>query len=367
MGNYFSSNTDTTVSTIPTTSSSDSNLLQEKEKQILELQQKLHEMESKVNKTHKKRRRSFSSISVLDDSNNTTTLPYEHQSEFLVDPKLLGEEDDEDTLNVTVGNELFLRDSSSPEIWKKQKLLTTEDGRNSMVLAISGFKQSSEHIYNRNVKKRICHYIEKSNLSQYTSNGVTIPVQILKEDNSKPTETLDDSITHIICPPQSRTFKVLQAVLTHKWIICPEWVVQSYVTGRWLHESGFGFKRIENPIENRCIYLSPSFDLYCNSSKASPNYIPNLKDHCTGLARIGRAVIVNDAEHADYILVGPSMIATADDFSEEVIHENKEKSKYSALYPKVYVLEWAEFIELLYPQYLEASLRKAAELYPISE
>lgn len=363
MGNLLFSNTASTdtPATLPPTAV-DSHIIEQKDAKIFELQQKLHEMENRLNKTQKKRRRSFSSISILDDSNiSSTIVPYEQHSEFLVDPKL---EENEDTLNLTVNSDRILH-FSSPEIYKKQKLENTEDAREQMIIVISGFKQSSDHLYNRNVKKRICQYIEK--LGNYTSsNGTTIPVQIFKEDNTKPTEPLDDSITHILCPPQSRTFKVLQAVLTHKWVVCPEWIIQSHKSNRWLPETSFGFKRLENPIENRSIYLAPSFDLYCTSSKSSPNYIANLREHCNGLAKTGKALFVNEPDHADYILVGPSTISTGIP-PQEKVHDNKEKSFYSLNYPKVYVLEWSEFIELLYPQYLESTLRKAAEMYPLLE
>lgn len=48
----------------------------------------------------------------------------------------------------------------------------------------------------------------------------------------------DRAITHVITPPKCRTMKTLAASLTKRWLIGPEWVVESAKAGKFISEEG---------------------------------------------------------------------------------------------------------------------------------
>lgn len=49
-------------------------------------------------------------------------------------------------------------------------------------------------------------------------------------------EQFDASVTHLITPPRCRTMKTLAASLTGKWLVTPEWVLESTSAGAFVNE-----------------------------------------------------------------------------------------------------------------------------------
>lgn len=43
-------------------------------------------------------------------------------------------------------------------------------------------------------------------------------------------------LTHVVAPPGSRTMKTLAAALTHRWLVSPDWILESFERGEWLPE-----------------------------------------------------------------------------------------------------------------------------------
>ncbi len=76
------------------------------------------------------------------------------------------------------------------------------------------------------------------------------------------------------------------------WLITnPEWVVASAKAGKWLDESAYGFKAMENP------YLGKSFFLHPSITKDQADFLKEL-------VICSKGAIV-DAEHdADHIITG---------------------------------------------------------------
>ena len=50
---------------------------------------------------------------------------------------------------------------------------------------------------------------------------------------------LDSEVTHIISPSNRRTIKTLIASLTCRWIVSPDWIIESEEYGQFLDEQKF--------------------------------------------------------------------------------------------------------------------------------
>lgn len=49
----------------------------------------------------------------------------------------------------------------------------------------------------------------------------------------------DNKVTHVVTPPNTRTMKTLAAALTHRWLVTPQWVVDSADAGEILPEDKY--------------------------------------------------------------------------------------------------------------------------------
>jgi hypothetical protein len=106
-------------------------------------------------------------------------------------------------------------------------------------------------------------------------------------------------ITHMICPPETKTLKTLAAILSGAWIITdPQWIFDS--KDKIQDESNYGFRCENNPITKKTLYISPEFRELCKD-KSKPShqwiqFIDLLWVECSG----GSVV---DDEDADYTMV----------------------------------------------------------------
>lgn len=170
-------------------------------------------------------------------------------------------------------------------------------------------------------------------------------------------EILDDRVTHVVAPSYARTMKVLQAILDGKWVVCPEWVEKSYECGRWLDESDFGFRRQENPIQGKKIFLTEGFlqsyrdELtlrHCQQLVVRCALLPlvvllNQHTHthmtdmtgrvCLLLQERGQGSFTSDPHKADFILLGKPRPG---------VSEAEEQARYQREYAASYVCEVSE-------------------------
>lgn len=180
------------------------------------------------------------------------------------------------------------------------------------------------------------------------------------DDNTEDRETLPPGITHIIVSPSARTMKVLQAIVTQKWIMSPEWILQlrylpnlQFTTASSLFEilensqARFGFVCFDNFLQNKNVYLSESF-------VSAYRHTPTWK-HCVTLIECAKSSFVDDISNADFCLIGSNS-------SDSSSHENPNASSSSDIVSEApancYLSAWAPFIDLIYPPYREASLAK---------
>jgi hypothetical protein len=79
-------------------------------------------------------------------------------------------------------------------------------------------------------------------------------------------------ITHMICPPETKTLKTLAAILSGAWIITdPEWILESVLQKKVQEEGQYGFRCEKNPITGKTLYLSPEFKELCQD-KTKPSH-----------------------------------------------------------------------------------------------
>ncbi|EFC49731.1 predicted protein [Naegleria gruberi] len=112
-------------------------------------------------------------------------------------------------------------------------------------------------------------------------------------------------------------------------------------------EEKYGVQRLDKPLKGRNVYLAESFIATNDSSSLTFK-------HCHLLVGYGDGKITNSMDDADFCIVGSAL-----EESEEALNKvQEEKEKIVQDYPFLLAFEWAEFVDLIYPFYLEQALRK---------
>jgi len=107
---------------------------------------------------------------------------------------------------------------------------------------------------------------------------------------------------------------------------------------------------MDKPIENKKIYLTKTF-----TEAYDANNLTN--KHCKLLVKFGNGSFTEKIEEADFCIVGSAPEDDEED-SEFATAIAEEKEKIVQDYPYLLAFEWAEFVDLIYPLYLEQALRK---------
>jgi len=102
-------------------------------------------------------------------------------------------------------------------------------------------------------------------------------------------------ITHVI-EGNSLSIKVLAAVVTGRWVVSPQWLVDSAAQGRFLNESRYGTKSL-NPIRDKKFFFDESFATNDKRKRTIADLI---------ITRLGKGHIIEDSSSADFIIVGSS-------------------------------------------------------------
>jgi hypothetical protein len=111
--------------------------------------------------------------------------------------------------------------------------------------------------------------------------------------------------------------------------------------------SSYGFRRLDNPIKDKKIFLSNSFlDRYHDEITMK---------HCELLIKYGRATRCYDIKDADFCLVGQTNGHIKN--SSRNVPFSSERQEFAEL-SGIYVVDWTEFIDLLFPPYYETFMRK---------
>lgn len=178
---------------------------------------------------------------------------------------------------------------------------------------------------------------------------------IIAADNVEDREALSLETTHIITTPFARTMKVLQAVVSHRWVMSPEWLLQLENVKKMkdmktvhilnmLRDSQlqFGFVCSDNFLKGKSVYLMESFvQAYQDTATWK---------HCRVLVEFAGGQFVDSVEKADFCLTGTPSSSSSDN------------GEFDGVPYYCHVCTWGQFIDLIYPPYFETGLSKGKSI-----
>jgi hypothetical protein len=112
-------------------------------------------------------------------------------------------------------------------------------------------------------------------------------------------DTFDGEITHVVAPANCRTMKTLIASLTQRWVISPDWILDSLKENKFISERSYGNRQKTNVFNDKDVFISSDF--------ATTNLNYQLDNFRTLIEKLGKGTIVNKAFGADIILVPTCM------------------------------------------------------------
>ncbi|KAJ3323451.1 hypothetical protein HDV06_001728 [Boothiomyces sp. JEL0866] len=203
------------------------------------------------------------------------------------------------------------RKSVEPEETPESQRITRTRNRGNVYILLSGFKENTA--FDGKLRQKLVQCAES-----------LTGVEIIKETEGK--AIFDKRTTHVICPPNTRTLKILAASLSGAWIInSPDWLINSHSKNKLLDENLFGFKSNSNPLLGKKIFKSKSFNDLVNENRGTayaqyPKFLDVL------LRKVSNGSFVTDPDEADYVM-----------------EAENDPSKYK----KAVKLTWADLIDLI--------------------
>jgi len=142
----------------------------------------------------------------------------------------------------------------------------------------------------------------------------------------KPSGEFEDDITHVICPPNTRTLKTLSAYVKCRWVGAAEWVLESAKIGKFLPDENYGIRPSKKPFVNKKFFISKEF-LGVKMSAPKVN-------HLQTLIKLGEASLVDNPSEADYVVT---------------------QSNSKANYPPSVGITWIEFLRMIVDSKIRSS------------
>ncbi|KAJ3270488.1 hypothetical protein HDV01_007795 [Terramyces sp. JEL0728] len=207
------------------------------------------------------------------DSQEKKKKPKRRRESILLDAN--NEQQDEEEEESTP----MKRKSAEPEETPESQRKTRSRSRGNVYILLSGFKENTQ--FNGKLRQSLTG------------------VEIIKETEGK---AIFDR-PHVICPPNTRTLKILAASLSGAWIINdPEWLITSNSRNKLMDESAYGFKSSSNPLHEKKIFKSKSFnDLVAENKGTAYAQYPKFLDVL--LRKVSGGQFVDDADEADFVMV----------------------------------------------------------------
>ena len=186
---------------------------------------------------------------------------------------------------------------------KHSNLHVSDTVASGPVVCFSGFKEK-DTLYNDTLKK---------NLTQFV-------VHVMK-GQVHDTAEFSHNITHVVTPPHARTLKTLAAVLTCKWLVTPEWLIDAKrahdadPAAALLGPEKYGIRLQEPPFKAKTFAFHSSFS-------AGAEGVSNLKN-AEILLKVGKGKRVKESE--------ATVVLVSDEF------EGQKSSYYS----------WKQFMDII--------------------
>uniref|UniRef100_A0A6B2KXH0 BRCT domain-containing protein n=1 Tax=Arcella intermedia TaxID=1963864 RepID=A0A6B2KXH0_9EUKA len=286
----------------------DTRKINSKQSDIDKLQAELKKIQD--DKIIKEKQLNLSNEELSDAKTQLALLQKENESLKKNVEKLLKRQDKEKTTNKKRARPPAAPlDSLLDSVIKKPKLMLPPTPHSTIkkkaptdayVIEFSNFKDNTP--YDNNRKKLLVGFVHELNWTIATYSK-----QLPKE------------VTHMVCPPKSRTLKALVALLTCKWVVAPEWVAESKNLGRAAPEVNFGLRLSQKPYEGKKFFITRNF-AYEPKNSAKMDYLKML------IIEHGAASIVDDPTNADYYIT-----------------QNNDNQEYGEGTP----INWNEFLDLI--------------------
>lgn len=108
-----------------------------------------------------------------------------------------------------------------------------------------------------------------------------------------PPELFVEAITHLVCPPNSRTLKVVAATVSGRWVLSTDWLVDSAKKGEILPEKDYG-SRSDTILAGKKVFCTKKF----TEKKGSIDRYQYLKQ----IVELGKGHLTSDQDEADIIV-----------------------------------------------------------------
>lgn len=157
--------------------------------------------------------------------------------------------------------------------------------------------------------------------------------------------SFNQTCTHLVCPPKTRTMQTLQAVLEGSWVGSKDWLMASLATRRQLPTAGYGVKCAVSPFANKLFALSTKF--IAENQKKEKRLTGKIA-YFEDLVQAGKGKVtkLESDDRKDYILV---------------VESEKRSSPHDLRAAEgAVMLNWLEFLTLI-PIDLEAATVKTVE------
>jgi len=148
----------------------------------------------------------------------------------------------------------------------------------SFMLSFSNFNEK-EPVYNFKMRDELTKIAEKYGMAVSTTN----------------TTQLDDSVTHMVCPPESRTNKVLSAIVSGRWVVTPDWLYESDKMGEILPAENFG-GRTDNVLRDKKVFVTAHFQ------ERNKGKTPDKLGSLIHLVELGKGKMEKDQNNANFII-----------------------------------------------------------------
>eukprot|EP01130_Rhizamoeba_saxonica_P005985 TRINITY_DN2372_c0_g1_i1.p1 TRINITY_DN2372_c0_g1~~TRINITY_DN2372_c0_g1_i1.p1 ORF type:complete len:488 (+),score=140.09 TRINITY_DN2372_c0_g1_i1:2-1465(+) len=177
--------------------------------------------------------------------------------------------------------------------WRKDSLIysmpssqsSQKSDEDKIVITFSGFVPKGYGEYDTKLLKKLSRGAKK----------------VLGIKISNPGNKFDPEITHVVSVTGKRTIKTLTAALTSRWVVSPEWLVDSIEQKVIINPKGYGFRNKNfTEFEGMKVFISDSFRKDNKSKKFADSNFTTL------IEVLGRGELVNTAFTADIVLVGKS-------------------------------------------------------------
>jgi len=173
---------------------------------------------------------------------------------------------------------------------KKRKKELGHSKTRKCAIIFSGFKQDLEG-FTISVKNELMKIVQ------------VLGGEIIDEQKDE----FDPKVTHVVCPPQVRTMKILAAALTQKWLVHPDWIRKSKEAGYFVDETQYGLIHRVSPFNQKTVFISQKF--IDASQRANKGARAKQTEH------LGKGSITKDIATADIVLLNnneepPSTLAT---------------------------------------------------------